>query len=129
MAIAVIMVLGACSNESSEGPRGLYDCTRNTRGSGELETDIIGRWAFVQNASTQYFTFSEGGNAIRSWTSDEDTEVTYSAHPFGINGNVVTIADYGAYEFTLDPDGFWMVLERESEQDWMRCARADEVAQ
>ena len=127
--LALILALAACSNKADPEPRGLYDCSRNIRGTGDLEADIIGRWAFVQNASPQFFTFSEGGNAIRTWTSDEDDDVTYSAHPFGINGDVVTIADYGAYEFALDEDGFWTVIERGAEQEWMRCARADEVAQ
>ncbi len=117
MAIALVAMAG-CSEDVPALQS--FDCSRNTPGTGDLETDIVTQWTWVQNASTQSFTFRSDGTAVRTWTSDEHDDVTYTTHDYSVDGNLVAIRDYGAYEFKLTDD-VWTVSDSSADTDWIRC--------
>ncbi len=122
--LLAVVLLSACGNTPTPAPRGLYDCAQNTPGTGDLETDIIGKWAFVENSSPQHFTFTNSGNVVRTWNSSETGEVLYTAHGYEVAGDVVSVTDHGDYTFVVDQRGLWSVLAGATDQGWTRCERA-----
>lgn len=122
--VAAVLALAACSDSATRAPSGLYDCSENTPGTGDLATDLIGKWQFFENSSPQHLTFGMSGNVIRTWNTPETGEVLYTAHPYEVGDEVVMITDLGDFTFETDETGEWRVLAGSEDLGWTRCSRA-----
>lgn len=123
------MALSGCGVGAEPAPSGLFDCGTNTPGTGDLATDVIGKWQFFENSSPQHFTFIRSGSAVRTWTTPETGEILYTAHAFNINGDTVSISDYGDFAFDVDETGVWRVFDGSQDVGWTRCERSGGSAQ
>ena len=125
MGMLLILSMSACAGGTSgQPPEGAYDCSINTPGSGDLASDIIGQWRFIQNASGQYHTFDANDTVIRTYTSDENDDVSYVTYSYEVQASAVVIGDDPmlGFEFSVDGRGVWSVSRDGVDQDWTRCA-------
>ena len=118
----VVVPVAACSDDAPALP--CFDCRENAPGTGDLRADIVTQWTWVQSGSRQYFTFRGDGTAVRTWTSDEHDDVTYTTHDYSVDDNLVAIRDYGAYEFIRAGDR-WTVQDDRADSSWIRCRPID----